>query len=108
MESITANKATSSAEEQIGIVWQKTRQSIEREAVDRNKDGIGENRAFLERDPVGVMEVRHDLLTTQVPSINPPLYTLDSVNDVSLPIQDRTKDKMDGERDGRTWDQQRL
>jgi hypothetical protein len=86
MESIMADKATSGAEEQIGIVRQKMRQSIEREAVNRNKDEIGEDRAFVERNPVGVMEVRHYLLTTPIPSINLPLYTLNLVKDVSLPI----------------------
>jgi hypothetical protein len=59
MESCTTNEAMSHTEEQVGIVWRETRQSVEREAVNRNKDRIGENRAFVERDPVGVMEVRH-------------------------------------------------
>jgi hypothetical protein len=68
MKSSMANKATSSTEEQIGVIWQKTRQSIERKAINGNKDGIGEDRAFIERDPVGVMEVGHDLLTTQISS----------------------------------------
>jgi hypothetical protein len=86
MESCTTYKATSCTEEQVGIIWRKTKQSVECKAVNRNKDGVRENRAFVERDPVGVMEVRHDLLTTQIPSIDPPLYTRDSVKDISLPI----------------------
>jgi hypothetical protein len=59
MESCTTNEATSHTEEQVGIVWQEMRQSVECEAVDCNKDGVGENRSFVERNPVGVMEVRH-------------------------------------------------
>jgi hypothetical protein len=86
MESCMTNEAASSTEEQIGIVRRKTRQSVERETVNRNKNGVREDRVFVERDPVVVMEVRHDLLTTQIPAINPSLYTLDSVKDVSLPI----------------------
>jgi hypothetical protein len=53
------NEAMSHTEEQVGIIWREMRQSIEREAVNRNKDRVGENRVFVERDPVGVMEVRH-------------------------------------------------
>jgi hypothetical protein len=86
MKSSTANKATSSTEEQIGVIWQKTRKSIECKAINHNIDGIRENGAFIERDPVGVMEVRHDLLTTQIPSTDPFLYTLKSVKEVSLLI----------------------
>jgi hypothetical protein len=45
---------------------------------------------------VGVVEVRHDTLTTPIPSIDPLLYTLNSVTEVSLPIQGQTKDRTDG------------
>jgi hypothetical protein len=43
------------------------------------------------------MEVGHDLLTTQIPSTNPFLYTTRSVKDVSLLITYQTKDKTNGE-----------
>jgi hypothetical protein len=43
-----ANKAVPSTEEQIGIIWRKTRKSIKRKAINRNIDGIGEDRAFIE------------------------------------------------------------
>jgi hypothetical protein len=73
-------------EKQIGVIWRETRESIKRKTINRNIDGIGEDRAFIEQDPVGVMEVGHDLLTTQIPSTNPFLYTTGSVKDVWLPI----------------------
>jgi hypothetical protein len=86
MKSGTADEAMPSTEEQIGIIGRETRESIKHKAINHNIDGIGEDRVFIERDPVGVMEVGHDLLTTQIPSTDPFLYTTGSVKDVSLPI----------------------
>jgi hypothetical protein len=53
-------KATTSAEEEIGIIIQQTGESVKSEAVDSQRYGGRENRLLIESDPVGVMVIGHE------------------------------------------------
>jgi hypothetical protein len=81
-----ADEATTHAKEQVCIIIRTARQSVKHKAINSDGDGSREGRLFIKCNPVGVVIVGHDLLTTQTPSTNPFLYSTGSVKDVSLPI----------------------
>jgi hypothetical protein len=86
MESGTTDEAMTSTEEEVSVVRRETRESIKSEAVHGNGDRIGEHRTLIESEPMGIVVIRHWRLNyPETPSIDPVLYTLESVKGVSLP-----------------------
>jgi hypothetical protein len=53
-----ADKASTRAEEQVGIMIVQMRQGVKRKAVHGHVDGSGEQRMFIEADPMNVMVIR--------------------------------------------------
>jgi hypothetical protein len=74
------DKASTRAEEQVGIVIVQTRKGVEREAIHGHKDGNGEQRTFIEADPMDVVVIGHGLLNY----FNLSLYMDGTVIEVSL------------------------
>jgi hypothetical protein len=75
MKSGMAHEAMTSAEEKIGVIRRKTRESIEDETVHSNGVRGGEHRTIIESEPVGIMVIRHWRLNYLVPLHQPfPLY----------------------------------
>jgi hypothetical protein len=56
MNGMVTYKTTTSAEEQISIVRRKSRHSIEGVTIDGNQNRSGENRAFIESIPMGIVK----------------------------------------------------
>jgi hypothetical protein len=56
------DEASTQAEEQVGIVIVQTRKGVEHEAIHGHKDGSGEQRTFIEADPMDVVVIGHGLL----------------------------------------------
>jgi hypothetical protein len=94
MNSCVTYEATTSTEEEVGIIGRETRKSIKSETVDSHGDRSREYRALVESNPVGMMVIRHWKLWN--PSLFPFLYTCDSVTDEYLLTHHQTKERTNG------------
>jgi hypothetical protein len=59
MKGSTTYKATTSAEEKVGIVRRKMGEGIKGEAVHSNGDRSREHRTLIESKPMGIVVIRH-------------------------------------------------
>jgi hypothetical protein len=62
------DEATTSSEEEIGILLRQSRQGVKRVTVHRHINRSGEERMFIKANPVDVVVIRHDLLNYLTPS----------------------------------------
>jgi hypothetical protein len=95
MEGSAAHKATTCAEEKVGVVRRTSGKGVEGETVNSSRDRDREHGTFIESEPVGTVVIRHWILNYPGP-IHPFLYTRDSVKDISLSKCHQTKEEMKG------------
>jgi hypothetical protein len=116
MKSGAAHKATTRAEENVGVIRRKSGKGIKGKTVNSNgdggrehrdggtehrdggrehRDGGREHRTLIESEPVGTGVARHWILNYPGP-IHPFFYTRDSVKDVSLSKHHQTKEGTKG------------
>jgi hypothetical protein len=81
------NEASTRAEEQVGIVIIQTRKGVEREAIHRHEDRSGEQRTFIEADPMDVVVIGHGLLNYSNKTIHQPLPLYGQNGYRSIPIR---------------------
>jgi hypothetical protein len=80
------DEASTRAEEQVGIVIIQTRKGIKCEAIHGHEDGSGEQRTFIETDPMDVVVIGHGLLNYSNKTIHRPLPLYGRNGYRSIPI----------------------
>jgi hypothetical protein len=94
MKGSMTDEATTSTEEEVSVIRRETRKGVKGEAIYSDGNGIGEHGTLVESEPMGIVVIRYQRLNyPETSSINPFLYTLESVKDVSLPEDSQTKDR---------------
>jgi hypothetical protein len=84
MEGMVAHKATTSSEEQVGIVFVQSRKGIKSGTIDFYENGVREARHVEEFNTVRVMVIKHGTLYYFTTPQSPCCYTTDSVTEESL------------------------
>jgi hypothetical protein len=67
------DEASTRAEEQVGIMIIQTRKGVKHEAIHRHENRSGEQRTFIEGDPMDVVVIGHGLLNYSNKTIHRPL-----------------------------------